>query len=83
MSIIRRTVPNIVQAYRPPTPIVIHVEIHDPDCPCEYCPNGDRLTVVDMGKLACLGAAVASAIMFTYDPAGAAAALLATIGIVS
>ena len=53
--------------------------IHDHDCDCAACAP-DRLTAVHMGKLACLGAVVGSAIMFAIDPAGAAAALLATIG---
>jgi len=34
-----------------------------------------------MGKLATLGAAVGSAIMFAIDPAGAAAALRSAIGL--
>ncbi|QCB42206.1 hypothetical protein E5673_08150 [Sphingomonas sp. PAMC26645] len=58
------------------------IEIHDHDCDCSSCAP-DRLTATDMGKLACLGAAVGSAIMFAIDPAGAAAALLATIGVTS
>ena len=40
----------------------------------------ERLTACHMGQLASLGAVVGSAIMFAIDPAGASAALLATIG---
>lgn len=58
------------------------VEIHDHNCDCSSCAP-DRLTAVHMGKLACLGAAVGSAIMFAINPAGALAALLATTGYVS
>jgi hypothetical protein len=62
-----------------------YAEIHDHDCDCATCApyvpsDPDRLTATHMGKLACLGVVVGSAIMFAIDPAGAGAALLATIG---
>jgi hypothetical protein len=58
----------------------MHVsEIHDHDCDGVTC-DPDSLTLVVMGKLACAAVVVASGIMFAIDPAGAAAALLATIG---
>ena len=63
-----------------------YAEIHDHDCDCATCApyvpsDPDRLTAAHMGKLACLGVLVGSAIMFVIDPAGASAALLATVGI--
>ena len=62
------------------------VEIHDFDCDCAACApyvpsDPDRLTAVDMGKLATLGAVVGSAIMFAIDPVGAPAALRSAIGL--
>lgn len=80
--------PKIERAYRLNEPHVRVFEIHELDCDCAACApyvpsDPDRLTATDMGKLACLGAAVGSAIMSAIDPTGAAAALLATIGIVS
>ena len=77
--------PKIERAYRLREPHLRIVEIHDHDCDCASCApyvpsDPDRLTSVDMGKLACLGATVGSAIMFAINPGGAAAALLATIG---
>lgn len=77
--------PKIERSFRMREPHIRIVEIHDHDCDCSACEpyvpsDPDRLTATDMGKLACLGAAVGSAIMFAIDPAGAAAALLATIG---
>lgn len=79
--------PKIERTYRMREPHLRIVEIHDHDCDCAACApyvpsDPDRLTAADMGKLACVGAAVASAIMFTANPAGAAAALLATLGLV-
>lgn len=81
-----QTQPKIERTYRLREPHVRIVEIHDIDCDCVAClpyvpSDPDRLTAVDMGKLATLGAVVGSAIMFAIDPAGAAAALLATIGL--
>ena len=78
--------PKIERTYRLREPHVRIVEIHDIDCDCAACSpyvpsHPDRLTAVHMGKLATLGAVVGSAIMFAIDPAGAAAALLATIGL--
>ncbi|MEG8029157.1 hypothetical protein [Sphingomonas aerolata] len=78
--------PKIERTYRLREPHIRTVEIHEHDCDCAACvpyvPNDpDRLTAVDMGKLATLGAVVGSAVMFAIDPAGAAAALLATIGL--
>ncbi|MEG3169215.1 hypothetical protein U1737_13560 [Sphingomonas sp. LB3N6] len=80
--------PKIERTFRMREPHVRVVEIHDHDCDCAACApyvpsDPDRLTATDMGKLAYLGAAVGSAIMFAINPAGAAAALLATISIVS
>ena len=77
---------KIERAYHLREPRVRIVEIHDIDCDCAACvpyapSDPDRLTAVDMGKLATCGAVVGSAIMFAIDPAGAAAALLATIGL--
>ncbi len=76
--------PKIERTFRMREPHMRIVEIHDHDCDCAACApyvpsDPDRLTAVDMGKLACLGVVVGSAIMFAIDPAGAAAALLATI----
>jgi len=78
--------PKIERTYRLREPHVRNVEIHEYDCDCAACVpyvprDADRLTAVDMGKLATLGAVVGSAITFAIDPAGAAAALLATIGL--
>jgi hypothetical protein len=80
-----QTQSKIERTYRLREPNVRIVEIHDIDCDCAACSpyvpsDPDRLTAVDMGKLATLGAVVGSTIMFAIDPAGAAAALLATIG---
>lgn len=77
--------PKIERTFRIREPHLRIVEIHDHDCDCAACApyvpsDPDRLTAVHMGKLACLGAAVGSAIMFAIEPAGASAALLATIG---
>ena len=77
--------PKIERAFRMDEPHVRIVEIHEFECDCAACApyvpsDPDRLTAVHMGKLACLGAIVGSAIMFAIDPAGASAALLATIG---
>jgi len=77
--------PKIERAFRMDEPHIRIVEIHEFECDCAACApyvpsNPDRLTAVHMGKLACLGAVVGSAIMFAIDPAGASAALLATIG---
>jgi hypothetical protein len=55
------------------------MEFHAGDCGCRKC-EPDRLTWIDMGKLASAAAAVVTGIMFAIDPAGTAAALLATIG---
>ena len=43
-------------------------------------PDPERLTARHMGQLASLGAIVGTVIMFAIDPAGASAAVLATIG---
>ena len=64
---------------------VRNLEIHLINCDCAACTpyvpsDPDRLTAADMGKLATLGALVGSAIIFAFDPAGAAAQLLLTIG---
>jgi hypothetical protein len=80
--------PKIERRFNLCEPHMRVVEIHDHDCDCAACApyvpsDPDRLTAVDMGKLACLGAGVGSAIMFVINPAGALAALLATIGYVS
>ena len=82
----RQTEPKIERTYRFREPHVRHFEIHELDCGCDVCTpyvpsDPDRLTAVDMGKLATLGAAVGSAIMFAIDPAGAAAALRSAIGL--
>lgn len=78
--------PKIERTYRLREPHIRTVEIHEHDCDCAACVpyvlnDPDRLTAVDMGKLATLAAVVGSAVMFAIDPAGAAAALLATIGL--
>ena len=77
--------PKIERAFRMDEPHIRIVEIHEFECDCAACApyvrsDPDRMTAVHMGKLACLGAIVGSAIMFAIDPAGASAALLATIG---
>lgn len=77
--------PKIERSFRLREPHIRLVEIHDHDCDCAACApyapsDPDRLTAAQMGKLACLGAVVGSAIMFAIDAAGAGAALLATIG---
>lgn len=77
--------PKIERTFRLREPHVRFVEIHNHDCGCAACSpyvpsDPDRLTLIDIGKLACLGAVAGSAMMFAIDPAGAAAALLATIG---
>lgn len=61
-------------------------ELHPQHCPCAACepylaPGDRRLTAVDLGKLAIAGAIVGTLIAFAIDPAGAARALLATIGL--
>lgn len=80
--------PKIERRFHLREPRMRVVEIHDHDCDCASCTpyapsDPDRLTAEEMGKLACFGAAIGSAIMFVIDPAGALAALLATIGFVS
>ena len=80
--------PKIEHTFRLREPHLRIVEIHEHGCDCAACApyvpsDPDRLTAADMGKLACLGAAVGSAIMFAVNPAGALAALMATIGFVS
>ena len=82
----RQTQPKIERTYRFREPHVRHFEIHEFDCKCDACTpyvpsDPDRLTAVDMGKLATLGTVVGSAIMFAIDPAGAAAALRSAIGL--
>ncbi len=81
----RQPQPKIERAFRLREPHVRIVEIHEIDCDCAACApyvpsDPDRLTAVDMGKLATLGVVVGSAIMFAIDPAGAAAQLFLTIG---
>ena len=60
--------------------------VHPIDCDCALCesfyvpdPSG-HLSARHKGMLATLGAVVGSAIAFAIDPAGAAAALLSTVG---
>ncbi len=82
----RQTQPKIERAYRLREPNVRHFGIHEFDCACDVCTpyvpsDPDRLTAVDMGKLATLGAVVGSAIMFAIDPAGAAVGLRSAIGL--
>ncbi len=82
----RQPQPKIERAFRLRQPHVRIVEIHDFDCDCAACApyvlsDPDRLTAVDMGKLATLGAVVGSAIMFAIDPIGAPAALGLAIGL--
>ncbi len=77
---------KIEPAFRASEQRLRYAEIHDHDCSCATCAayvpsDPDRLTAVHMGKLACLSVIVGSAIMFAIDPAGASAALLATVGI--
>lgn len=76
--------PNIERTYRARRPNLRVVgtdamEWHAGDCGCRRC-EPDRLTWVDMGKLATAAAAVVTGVMFAIDPAGTAAALRATIG---
>ena len=82
----RQPQPKIERAFRLREPHVRIVEIHDFECDCAACApyvpgDPDRLTAVDMGKLATLGAVVGSAIMFAIDPVGAPAALRSAIGL--
>lgn len=82
----RQPQPKIERAYSLREPNVRHFEIHEFECACDVCTpyvpsDPDRLTAVDMGKLATLGAAVGSAIMFAVDPVGAAVALRSAIGL--
>ena len=58
--------PKIERAFRMDEPHIRIVEIHEFECDCPACApyvpsDPDRLTAVHMGKLACLGAVVASA----------------------
>lgn len=81
----RQTQPKIERAYRLREPHVRYFDIHEFECKCDVCTpyvpgDPDRLTAVDMGKLATLGTVVGSAIMFAINPAGAAAALVSAIG---
>lgn len=62
-------------------PEPLRVEIHDPDCPCCAPPEDCALTFIDLGKLAWWGMIAGSAIAFMIDPAGAAHALLAAVGL--
>lgn len=82
---IRTPQPKVARRYHPVTDFVRTIEIHEIDCTCETCEpyvpaDPDRLTASDMGALATLGAITGTVIGFMIDPAGAAAALLATIG---
>jgi hypothetical protein len=77
--------PKIDRRYDLREPVGRVVEIHTIDCGCAACepyvPSvPSRLTANNMGQLAVAGAIVGSAIAFAIDPAGATAALYATIG---
>lgn len=77
--------PKIDRAYRACAPHLRVVEVNDmqihaADCGCRSC-EPDRLTAIDMGKLATAAAAVVTGVMFAIDPAGTAAALLGAIGL--
>ncbi len=77
--------PKIERTFRLREPHVRLVEIHELDCHCTACApyvpsDPDRLTASDLGKIAVAAAVLGSTIMFAIDPAGAGAALLATIG---
>lgn len=81
---IAQSTPKIERTYRARTPRLKVVpsnamDWHAGDCGCRVC-EPDRLTCVDMGKLATAAAAVVTGVMFAIDPAGTAAALLSTIG---
>jgi hypothetical protein len=81
---IAQPTPKIERAYRARQPHLRVVgtdamELHAGDCGCRKC-EPDRLTWVDMGKLASAAAAVVTGVMFAIDPTGTAAALRATIG---
>ena len=78
--------PKIERTFRLREPQVRFVEIHELECHCPACApyvpsDPDRLTASDLGKIATAAAVVGSVIMFALDPAGASAALLATLGI--
>lgn len=80
---IAQPAPKIRSTYRARRPHLrvvgtADMEIHAGDCGCRSC-EPDRLTWIDLGKLAIAAAAVVTGIMFAIDPAGTAAALLATI----
>jgi hypothetical protein len=62
------------------------LELHPNDCRCRPCRQSapvspGTLEGTAMGKLACAGALVGTAIAFIIDPAGAAAALLSVVGL--
>lgn len=81
---IAQPTPKIERAYRTRKPHLQVVpsnamEIHASDCGCRSC-EPDRLTWIDMGKLATMAAAVVTGFMFAIDPTGTAAALLVMIG---
>ena len=78
--------PRLHRAVQLPELMARDVEIHEFGCQCggcePYVPSvPTRLTAADIGKLAIAGAAVGSAIAFAIDAHGAAAALLATVGL--
>lgn len=78
--------PKLDHRYDLREPVGRVVEIHLIDCGCPACepyvPSvPGRLTASDIGKLATAATIVGSAIAFAIDPAGAAAALYATIGL--
>ncbi len=61
--------------------------VHPINCDCALCMSfyvadrSDRLSARHKGMLATISVFVGTAIAFAYDPNGAAAALLATIGL--
>jgi hypothetical protein len=84
---IAQPTPKIERTHRARTPHLrvvgtADMQLHAGDCGCRSC-EPDRLTWVEMGKLATLAAAAVTGVMFVIDPAGTAAALLGTIGFVS
>jgi hypothetical protein len=76
---------KVERAYRARTPRLKVVpsnamDWHAGDCGCPVC-EPDRLTCVDMGKLATAAAAVVTGVMFAIDPASTLAALRGAIGL--
>lgn len=78
--------PKIARTFTPPQPDMYVVQLHEHDCECGACrphvpSDSDRLTARDMGIIATIAAVLVTGVMGVIDPAGTAAALLATFGL--